>query len=381
MKIVPNLKRVYWEVTAGCNLRCIHCRRVDVAYKPSKEEVTTAEAKALIDELVVLGRPVLIFSGGEPLMREDLLDLISYAHSQGIKSALATNGTLVNKPLARALREAGIHYASISLDGVCAETHDQFRGVGNFTRAVRGYMQMKEAGIKVQINFTVTRRNVQEVEAMLKLAHEYKAEALYLFLLVPVGCGVEIADAEMLSKEEIESALRWVVEKNKMSAVPIKLICAPHFYRVEWEESGMELEESIDSTRKGCLAGTDICFISHKGEVFPCGYLPISSGNLRETPFKAIWEQSTFFEKLRNPDLLEGKCGRCSFKILCGGCRARAYYAYQDPLGEEPYCSYEPFKSLPESEVKGLAQASKEVSFGKGETLYLEGEEANRVWT
>ncbi len=343
MKIAPNLKRVYWEVTAGCNLRCIHCRRVDVAYKSSPEEVTTAEAKALIDALVLLGKPVLIFSGGEPLMREDLLDLISYARSQGIKSALATNGTLINQPLARALGDAGIVYASISLDGVCAETHDQFRGIGNWTRAVRGYMQMKKAGIKVQINFTVTRKNAKELGAMVRLSHEYKAEALYLFLLVPVGCGVEIAETDMLSPLEIEEALHWVFEKNKTSSVPIKLICAPHFYRVEWEESGKGLGELTDDTpRKGCLAGTDICFISHKGEVFPCGYLPISAGFLRETSFKAIWEDSTFFQKLRDTDLLYGKCGRCPFSILCGGCRARAYYAYQDPFGEEPYCSYQP---------------------------------------
>lgn len=332
------LRRVYWETTAGCNLRCIHCRRTDVLYKGDPDELTTPQAKALIDELASMGKPVLILSGGEPLARRDIFEIAGYATTKGLPVAVATNGTLINKKTALALKEAGVYYASISLDGAQPATHDFFRGEGNFVRALRGFLALKEAGIKVQLNFTVTKQNVKEIEEMHQLAQIIGAHALYLFLLVPVGCGVQIAGSQMLSAPEVEEWLKWVYRKERESRLPIKAICAPHYYRIEAELSANGTP--TDFSRKGCLAGIHMCFISHKGEVFPCGYMPVACGKWAESSLSEIWNHSPVFENLRRPDMLKGRCGACSYKEVCGGCRARAFYATSDILDEEPYCSY-----------------------------------------
>ncbi len=338
----PHLRRVYWETTAGCNLRCIHCRRLDILDQPAKDELTTEEGMALIKDLQSMGRPVLIFSGGEPLYRKDLFELAAYAKNCGLPIALSTNGTLVDKPMAEKIRQVGIYYASVSLDGATAETHDKFRGPGTFEKTLQGMSLLREAGLKVQINFTVTRQNKDQIEQVYALAKESKAAALYLFLLVPVGCGVQIADSQMLSSSEVEEWLKWVCEHDKPGSLPLKAICAPHIYRIEHESLEAPQANPISSDRKGCLAGIHMCFISHKGDVFPCGYLPQAAGNIRQEPFQKIWESATLFRSLRNSDLLEGRCGVCDFKDVCGGCRARGYYATGNVQSEEPYCAYEP---------------------------------------
>ncbi|MBI4386555.1 MAG: radical SAM protein [Elusimicrobia bacterium] len=337
------LRRVYWETTAGCNLRCIHCRRVDALWRPSPDELTTAEGKGLIDQLASAGKPVLIFSGGEPLSRKDFFTLASYARNLGLPIALATNGTLVTEALAQQLRETGIYYASVSLDGATPATHDRFRGKDNFARVLKGFWNLKQAGIKVQINYTVTKDNVGEVPKMYELAQAFGAHALYLFLLVPVGCGVQIADSHILSTEQVEEWLKWVVQTDQKGSLPIKAICAPQYYRVEAAMlDGNSAAVKAPGDRKGCLAGIHMCFISHKGEVYPCGYLPSVCGDVRKVPFKEIWGKSEVFQELRDPELLKGKCGLCPIKAVCGGCRARGYYAYQDLLAEEPFCAFEP---------------------------------------
>lgn len=332
------LRRVYWETTAGCNLRCIHCRRLDVLDKPSPDELTTEEGLSFIDELAAFGRPVLIFSGGEPLVRKDLFTLIARARSHDLPIALSTNGTLVDMPMAQHLKEAGVYYASVSLDGARPETHNLFRGFGSFQKTLQGFRFMREAGIKVQINFTVTRKNVHEVPAMYELAHAERAIALYLFLLVPVGCGIQIAESQMLNAQDVEEWLRWVCQKDHEGPLPLKAICAPHYYRVNPSLTASRSPEE----RQGCLAGIHMCFISHKGDVFPCGYLPRSAGNIRSEPLSEIWEKSPLFNLLRHPELLTGRCGACEYRVICGGCRARGYYAHGNVLAEEPYCAYEP---------------------------------------
>ncbi|MBI4249399.1 MAG: radical SAM protein [Elusimicrobia bacterium] len=356
MELASPLKRVYWETTAGCNLRCIHCRRQDILTKGSPDELTTGQAKQLIDELAQIGKPVLILSGGEPLFRKDIFEIARYGKERGLALGIATNGTLVSSRIAAALKDAGIYYAAISLDGVRAITHDHFRGRGNFDRAVEGFKNLKAAGIKVQVNFTVTRQNIAEVPVIYKMASDMGACALYLFLLVPVGCGVQIADSQMLSPEEVEAWLRWVYVKDRTGSLPIKAICAPHFYRIEKQDEHLvevslaqkggaaprRREREVNGARRGCLAAINMCFISHKGDVFPCGYLPVACGNVLKTPLSEIWASSTVLKQLRDPDLLTGKCGLCSFKDVCGGCRARAYYASQSVLAEEPFCTYEP---------------------------------------
>lgn len=314
--------------------------------EPSPEELTTAEALAFIDELPTFGRPVLIFSGGEPLVRKDLFALTERARSYHLPIALSTNGTLVDPPLAHRLKDAGIYYASVSLDGARPETHDQFRGPGAFIKTLRGLVSMRDAGIKVQINFTVTRKNVSEVADMYELARSERAIALYLFLLVPVGCGVEIAQSQMLSAPEVEEWLAWVARKDHEGPLPIKAICAPQYFRVEYQMNGNG-NGMPPSDRKGCLAGIHMCFVSHKGEVFPCGYLPIAAGRLRERSFQDIWNHSPLFQNLRDSSLLQGRCGACDFRDVCGGCRARGFYAHGDLLAEEPYCVYTPPPVIP----------------------------------
>jgi radical SAM protein with 4Fe4S-binding SPASM domain len=310
--------------------------------KPSHDDLTTGEAKSLIDELFSMGRPVLIFSGGEPLYRGDLLELAGYAKTKGLPIALSTNGTLVDADIAKRLKAAGIYYASISLDGGCAETHDGFRGEGNFAKALEGFEHLCDAGIKVQVNFTVTRVNVQELPAVYDLAMAHGAIALYLFLLVPVGCGVQIAKDQMLSPREVEDWLRWVCEWDRKGQLPLKAICAPHIFRMEEQYFEPPSHGQPEVVRKGCLAGIHMCFISHKGEVFPCGYLPLAAGNIRERGLRQVWDGSPLFGVLRDPDLLTGRCGACEFSKVCGGCRARAFFAYGDVLAEEPYCAYTP---------------------------------------
>lgn len=332
----PVLRRVYWETTAACNLRCIHCRRIDVLDRLSPEELTTPESCAMIDDIASMGKSVLILSGGEPLYRKDIFEIASHARGRGLPVALSTNGTMVSEPLARKIAESGIYYASISLDGARPETHDLFRGAGNYARAVAGMVRMREAGIKVQINFTLTRQNAAELPEMLELATSLKAHALYLFLLVPVGCGVQIADSQMLSPEEVESWLVWVREQSKTASIELRPICAPQYYRVIGHRKPQRL---------GCLAGINICFVSHKGDVYPCGYLPVSAGNVRSERLSDLWKVSSTFSHLRNENLLDGKCGVCEFKSGCGGCRARAYYKEGSYLAEEPYCVYEPAAS------------------------------------
>ncbi|MBI4063885.1 MAG: radical SAM protein [Elusimicrobia bacterium] len=339
--LTHSLRRVYWETTAGCNLRCIHCRRTDILTKGSPDELTTQEGKNLIDQLAAMGKPVLIFSGGEPLFRRDIFELCSYTRNAGLPVALSTNGTLVDAARAAKIKESGVYYASISLDGARPATHDQFRGKGNYERAILGMMHMTNLGVKVQINFTVTKQNVEQVPEMYQLAHSLGAAALYLFLLVPVGCGVQIADSQMLSAGEVETWLRWVFKKDQEGPLAIKAICAPHYFRIEAQYLNGS-SSSREASRKGCLAGIHMCFVSHKGDVFPCGYLPVAAGNVKLEPFKKIWESSPLLGQLRDAEMLTGRCGACSFKTVCGGCRARAYYAHQSVLAEEPYCAYQP---------------------------------------
>ncbi len=359
----PSLRLVFWETTAGCNLRCIHCRRIDVMEEMSKSDLSTAEGKTLIDGIAAVGRPILVFSGGEPLFRPDIFELAGYAKARGLRTALATNGTLVDATMAWRIRETGFDRVSISLDGAKSATHDSFRGIpGSFDKAVAALTALRSLGVGTQINFTVTRHNVAEVPAIYDLAIALGATALHFFMLVPVGCGVAIADREMLPAEEYERWLEWLYEREGEGRIELKATCAPHYSRIVRQdgrkppashrrqataghpgaESAVGAPVSLHQVTRGCLAGVGVCFVSHKGDVFPCGYLPIEAGNVRRQSFPEVWRDSPVFARLRQPDLLEGKCGACPFKVVCGGCRARAFAATRDWMAEEPFCTYQP---------------------------------------
>jgi heme b synthase len=344
------LNLIFWELTSGCNLRCIHCRAEAKAFS-SPDELSREEALSFVDSLVGFANPILVLTGGEPLTRPDVYDIASYATQKGFRVALATNGTLVTKEVANKIVQSGVKRVSISLDGVTSKTHDSFRGIeGSYDEAVRGFKNLKELGMSLQINTTVTNHNKHEIPELLDFCINIGADAFHLFLLVPVGCGLKIHEREQISPIEYEEILNWLYKKSKEVAIHVKATCAPHYFRIMRQNSGRMNptptstgeSHSMSSLTRGCLAGTGICFLSHKGEVFPCGYLPILAGNIRSTSIKEIWENSKVFHNLRSPNMLKGKCGICEYRFLCEGCRARAYAQTGDYMEEEPFCIYEP---------------------------------------
>ena len=371
----PPPRLVFWETTAGCNLSCIHCRRMTVADQLVPQDLTTQESLELVNQIAAFSRPILVLSGGEPLFRPDIYQIAAHAKDRGLIVALATNATLIDADVARRIKESGVRRVSVSFDGANAATHDVFRGEGAFDRTLMGIEHLRRLGVPFQINTTVARHNVHQMPQALQLAKELGSEALHLFLLVPVGCGVEIAEDAQITPPEYEGVLNWMYDAEMEGGLELKATCAPHYFRIVRQRQVEERRQGVvrerpashrrqesagghhggnghpgnDETRaamsamtKGCLAGTGVCFVSHRGEVFPCGYLPVEAGNVRQQPLREIWEASKLFVELRDPELLGGKCGLCEYKRVCGGCRARAYGMTQEYLGEEPFCTYEP---------------------------------------
>jgi heme b synthase len=290
----------------------------------------------------------MILSGGEPLMRDDVYDIARYSSKKGLRTVLATNGTLVTPGVAQKIKDAGIQRVSISIDGASAKTHDGFRGVlGAFDAALKGIDALRKTGISFQINTTITKRNLGEVSKVLDLALELGADAWHIFMLVPTGRG-KLLKNEEIPPEEYERVLNWFYDMQKRVPIHLKPTCAPHYFRIMYQrakQEGIPLKmpkEGFSAMTRGCLAGTGYCFISKTGEVYPCGFLPVLAGNVREMSFEEIWRNSKVFNDLRQPDKLKGKCGICEYKWVCGGCRARAYAKTGDYLSEEPYCIYQP---------------------------------------
>jgi len=343
------LRLVFWETTAACNLHCRHCRRLDEVEQAVKEELDTEAAKRLIDDIADIGRPILVLSGGEPLMRADIFELARYAVSKGLTVALATNGTPVDEEKARLIADSGIRRVSVSLDGALAETHDTFRGEqGSFDGALNGFRLVKQAGVEAQINFSLAKQNEKELPALYELAVKEGAAALHIFMLVPVGCGLELSEADMVSSDDYERIMGWIFEKSREKKLQLKVTCGPHYYRVireKAQELGEELNvktHGMEAVTRGCLGGITVCFVSSRGEVFPCGYLPTQAGDVTKQSLGDIWRDSDVFRQLRDYSLLEGKCGVCGYRKVCGGCRARAFAKTGSMLSEEPFCAYQP---------------------------------------
>ncbi len=345
------LRLVFWELTARCNLTCRHCR-AEAQDHFVKGELTTAEILSVAADIRKAGDPILILTGGEPLVREDIFDIASACSKMFTRVALATNGTLVDGGVAARIAASGIQRVSISLDGACAATHDAFRGLpGSFDASLRGFEALRRAGLSVQVNVTVAKHNVDELDAILKLALDRGADAFHVFVLVPVGCGAEISDEVRLSPERMEAVLRWLFDRalELRGRVHVKATCAPQYYRILHEvtrERGLQQpagpRHGMEAMTRGCLAGSAVCFISRIGDVQPCGYLPVVVGNVRERPFPEIWSDSEVFKALRDPSALKGKCHGCGYRKLCAGCRARAFADTSDFLAEDPDCAYEP---------------------------------------
>ena len=340
---------IAWELTAGCNLSCVHCRGASTSHIPTGE-LTTDEARHFIDEIVEMGNPILIMSGGEPLVRKDVFEIAQYGTDKGLRVVMATNGTLVTPEIAKKMKIVGIQRVSISIDGSNARSHDDFRGQpGAFNGALRGIDEIKKAGIGFQVNTTITKRNIDEIPKILELAIKLGAEALHIFLLVPTGRGKEI-EADEIPPIEYERVLNWFYDQQKTAKIQLKATCAPHYFRIMRQRAKKEgIEISVDThgyeaMTKGCLGGTGFCFVSSIGEVYPCGYLPVLAGTIKEQDFKDIWDNAKVFNDLRDTGKLKGKCGICGYREVCSGCRARAYAATGDYMAEEPYCIYVPPK-------------------------------------
>ncbi len=341
------LRMIAWELTRRCNLACVHCR-ASAEFGPYRGELSTKEIFRVMDEIASFSKPVIILTGGEPLLRPDLFDLASYGSSKGFRMVMATNGTLFSEEVVQKIKDSGIQRISISLDGPTAETHDSFRRVrGSFEGSLRGIEMAKRGGIEFQINSTITKINLHLLPDLLELAKALGAVALHIFLLVPTGRGKELKDQE-ISAQDYERTLHWFYEQIDRVPLQLKATCAPHYYRIihqQTKKTGKKITpkpHGLDAMTRGCLGGISFCFISHVGQVQPCGYLELNCGEVRERPFFQIWENSEIFQNLRNIEGYQGKCGRCEFRKVCGGCRARAYEISGDYMAEEPYCLYEP---------------------------------------
>lgn len=360
-KLLNNeLRLIAWEFTSACNLGCLHCRASATA-TPAENEMSLDEARRFIDNVVLFAKPVIILSGGEPMLRfEDVCELSRYSTGKGLRVVLASNGTLLSPDRVRMLMVSGVQRVSISLDGANVASHDSFRGLkGAFVSALTGIGALKEIGLPFQINTTITKRNLNEIQEIVNLAVMSGASALHIFLLVPTGRGKQI-EGDEISPQEYEDVLNWFHKVGADGQLPIhlKATCAPHYFRIARQHvgvvaAGFSLRNTtqpkgcgyLESMTRGCLGGVGFCFISSQGDVQPCGYLPIVAGNVRREKFSDIWQNSELLTDLRDLTKLKGKCGCCEYKVVCGGCRARAYVQSGDYMGEEPYCIYKPGKT------------------------------------
>jgi len=338
---------IAWEVTRSCNLNCIHCRAA-ASRGPYPGELSTEKSFQLIDEIAAMSSPVIILTGGEPLLRPDIFDIAAYGTGKGLRMVMATNGTLVDEATAKKMIKSGIKRVSVSLDGKDAPSHDAFRGeIGAFTGALNGIEAMKRAGMEFQINTTVTTANIKQLKEILDLAIRLGAVAHHIFLLVPTGRGRDLAE-QAITAADYEETLMWFHKESVNCSIQLKATCAPHYFRIMHQNKVKSAEPKkkagghFHESTRGCLGGISFCFISHVGQVQPCGYLELDSGNVQKQSFAEIWENSEVFRNLHDLSKYGGKCGRCEFIKICGGCRARAYEATGDYLAAEPLCLYQP---------------------------------------
>lgn len=352
--IQPNLQLVAWEITGKCNLHCAHCR-MPYGYGGPADELTATECFNLVDQITEVGSPIIILTGGEPLLRNDIFEIGKYATSKGLRVVMGSNGTLISPELAAQLKRIPLSRMSVSLDFPTAEEQDQFRGAsGAYKAALDGIANARRAGISIQINSTITKLNVNLLGDLLKLALDVGAVAFHPFLLVPTGHGKGLKDME-LSPREYEDTLNWIYDKQQQLAGKIffKPTDAPHYLRIVSQrgKQGIKCQgqhphsshgHGSNALTRGCLAGTGFCFISSTGKVKGCGYLNVEAGDIRKQSFAEVWNNSPVFNRLRDLSCLKGKCGACEYKVICGGCRARAYESTGDYMEAEPYCIYQP---------------------------------------
>ena len=343
-------KWIAWEITRRCNLKCVHCRSSSELEAANHPDFTFQEAQAILDDIAGYASPVMVLSGGEPLLRPDVFDIARYGNSKGFRMCLATNGTLVTDDICRQIKDAEIKMVSLSIDGSNAETHDNFRNQkGAFDGTINATELFKKHDIPFLVNSSFTVRNRHEIPDIYKLVKSLGATAWYMFMIVPTGRGEDIME-ELIPEDVYDEILEWHYQVAKQeNELLMRPTCAPHYYRIVRQKAKEEgdqfkrrnLKFSTGGS-KGCLAGQLICLIDVDGEVLPCSYFPKSAGNIKQTPFKEIWENSELFLKLRDFKSYKDNCGKCEYVSVCGGCRARAYAMTGDYLAQEPFCSYVP---------------------------------------
>ncbi len=355
----------YYEVTQACDLVCKHCR-ASAQEHAAPGELTTEQSKALVDQAASFPRrPTVVFTGGDPLKRADLFDLIRHATAQGLQVALTPSATpLATREAFQRAKEAGIHALGISLDGADAATHDAFRGwEGSFERTLRMLADARELGIPVQLNTSITRRNFHQIDAIAELLAAQGIAMWSVFFLVPVGRGVE---EERIKPEEYEIAFERLWRHAQQKPYAVKTTEAPHYRRYVLQHGGNPLaaprrgkasasrpgeSEPVPLSKHraplGVGDGKGIMFVSHTGEIYPAGFLPLLCGCFPRDNVVDVYQNHPTFRMLRDPDQLKGICGVCEYRYVCGGSRARAYAVTGDPMAAEPDCTYVPQTDAP----------------------------------
>lgn len=325
---------VSWMTTNKCNLFCKHCYQD--ADEAQERELNTDEAKAMIDQIAQAGFKIMIFSGGEPLLRPDIFELVAHAAGRGLRPVFGTNGILITEEVAHRLKEAGACAMGISVDSLDAQKHNHFRGLENAHQlTLQGIENCKKAGLPFQLHTTAVDWNRDEICAITDYAEQIGAIAHYVFFLIPVGRGEYIKETS-LEVAENEALLRDIMRKSAEVSIDVKPTCAPQFTRIAKQ---LDIPLSPRFSR-GCLAGLTYCVIGSQGIVRPCAYMAEEAGDVRKQPFDQIWRESPVFERLRTEEY-SGACGSCEFKDGCGGCRARAaYYHDGDILAQDDYCAH-----------------------------------------
>lgn len=342
-------RNVYWEVTIACDLACRHCR-ANAIHQRDRAELDTVEGRALLDDIKAMGS-MLILTGGDPMKRPDLFELIEYGRGIGLPISVtpSTTPTLTRDAIAR-FRDLGVAALGVSLDGPSPEIHDAFRGVpGTFDRSLAALGWARVVGLPVQVNTTVTRQTLPHLEELYALLRDHAAPPVRrwsLFLLVPVGRGATLG---IPSAEEVERLFAWVYETSNGAPFHLSTIEAPH-YRRYWIQR--KLAEGMPVAAVGAAAkrmgfgardGNGVVFVSHRGDVYPAGFLPYPLlGNVRKRLLSDIYREAPALRALRDMNALTGKCGGCDFRWACGGSRARAYAMTGDPMGSDPFCAYQP---------------------------------------
>nr|WP_315363678.1 TIGR04053 family radical SAM/SPASM domain-containing protein [Cytobacillus firmus] len=361
---------VIWELTRACQLKCLHCR-AEAQYRRDPRELSFEEGMALIDQIREMNNPMLVFTGGDPLMRQDVFDIAEYAVKKGVRVSMTPSATPnVTKEAIEKAKQVGLARWAFSLDGPNAEIHDHFRGTsGSFDLTIERIKYLHELEIPVQINTVISRYNIDYLEEMAKVVEELKCVLWSVFFLVPTGRGQE---KDMISPVEHEKVFTWLYNLSKKVSFDIKTTAAQHYRRVVIQQKMKEAKDqnediqyldaltqqgltgSIDGlgrAPKGVNDGNGFVFISHIGDVYPSGLLPVKAGNVREQPLAEIYRESPIFKDLRNPDKYKGKCGQCEFRYVCGGSRSRAFAMTGDYMESEPFCVYIP-KALRKNAAK-----------------------------